>query len=206
MKLFDVKRILLETPRKEILRRLKYHEHKTDISPEHMAVVETHIQRAVALCEPKGRYVVLPVNLSDNVVMVEGIKDIKSASLVKLLQNSVEMVLMGVTVGPMIGEQAHKFVEQGDMTAAVVYDAVGSEMADAAIAFVQNHIQRTIRPQGKRVTRRFSPGYGDVDLTVQKQIFNVLQLTDFGVQLSERYMLIPEKSVIAIAGVEEIRA
>lgn len=51
---------------------------------------------------------------------------------------------------------------------------------------------------------RYSPGYGDLPLTNQKIIFDILNLERLGLRITERFMLVPEKSVIAIAGVEGI--
>jgi cobalamin-dependent methionine synthase I len=58
--------------------------------------------------------------------------------------------------------------------------------------------------QGKMLTKhRYSPGFGDLPLNYQKDIFSVLELEKFNMSITEKFMLIPEKSVIAIAGIEK---
>ncbi|MBR4376039.1 MAG: methionine synthase, partial [Spirochaetia bacterium] len=47
----------------------------------------------------------------------------------------------------------------------------------------------------------FSPGYGDFDLKNQRIFYSLLHLEQFGIHLTESYMLVPEKSVIAMTGV-----
>jgi len=49
---------------------------------------------------------------------------------------------------------------------------------------------------------RFSPGYGDLSLENQKLFFKALELEKMGMKLTESLMMFPEKSVTAIAGVE----
>jgi len=62
-----------------------------------------------------------------------------------------------------------------------------------------------IRREGKKLTKmRYSPGYGDLPLSNQKLIYDVLNLERLGISITERFMLVPEKSVIAIAGVEGV--
>lgn len=66
-------------------------------------------------------------------------------------------------------------------------------------------INKEIRREGKKLTqKRYSPGYGDLLLTNQKIIYDILNLKKLRIELTESYMLVPEKSVIAIAGIEGI--
>ena len=52
--------------------------------------------------------------------------------------------------------------------------------------------------------RRFSPGYGDLDLKYQPLILNELSaLKHTGITLLENLMMTPSKSVTAIIGIEK---
>ena len=51
------------------------------------------------------------------------------------------------------------------------------------------------------LTERFSPGYGDLDMAVQKDLCLVLDTgRTIGVTLTESCMMVPVKSVTAIVG------
>ena len=112
---------------------------------------------------------------------------------------------MGATAGNAIMEAIREKTNRQEMTAAVVYDATASEMADAALDWITGFINRQIRREGKTMLeRRFSAGYGDFALENQKLIYDALRMDQIGVAISERFLLIPEKSVTALSGIRPI--
>ena len=79
------------------------------------------------------------------------------------------------------------------------------ETADAGLDWLMDFINKMLRKEGKKLTeQRFSPGYGDLPLANQRLIYDLLKLERLGLKLTEKCMLIPEKSVLAIAGVEGV--
>ena len=59
------------------------------------------------------------------------------------------------------------------------------------------------KKEGFNLTKmRFSPGFGDLSLENQKQFFKALELEKIGLRLTDSLMIVPEKSVTAIVGVE----
>ena len=80
---------------------------------------------------------------------------------------------------------------------------MGGQSADAAMNWINNFIRGQLSRGAERLTKqRFSPGYGDLGLENQNVIHSLLDLGRLGITLSSRCMLIPEKSVTAIAGIE----
>ena len=58
--------------------------------------------------------------------------------------------------------------------------------------------------QGVMLRTRFSPGYGDLSLEIQRDVFRVLEpQRRIGLCLSDSLMMSPSKSVTAFVGVEE---
>jgi len=91
------------------------------------------------------------------------------------------------------------------MHEAYVFDRAASELADSGLDVVRKLANRRLERLGKRVlARRFSPGYGDVELSVQKLLFDRLKLSALGVSILPSYMLVPEKSVIALSGIRRV--
>jgi cobalamin-dependent methionine synthase I len=109
---------------------------------------------------------------------------------------------MGATAGLPVMESIREKTEMDQMTAAVVYDATASEMADAALDWIMEYINRQLRRDSRRLLpRRFSAGYADFALENQQSIYENLQMGKIGVTITPSYILLPEKSVTAISGV-----
>jgi hypothetical protein len=189
-----------------ILTRLGYKKTTTVFSDEYKEKLNEIIKSGVLLCNTKGvfgRYEIIEKN--HKYVKLENEVVFESESLAKFLKNSIEVVLMAATVGREITDKIHFEVKDGDASLGVILDSVASQTADAALDWMVDFINKLIRREGKSLTRmRYSPGYGDLPLVNQKKIFDTLGLEKLGLSITERYMLVPEKSVIAIVGVEGI--
>lgn len=187
-----------------ILSRLGYREGITMLSESDKAQLEEGIKQGLGLCKPAGAYAKIPVSerAGSAIVLSNGI-EFQSGSLAKLLQNSHSVVLMGATVGKEVTARIFNEVNKGDAAFGLILDSVASQTADAALDWMVQLLDRMLDREGRKLTRhRYSPGFGDLPLSCQKDIFGALQLHRFNMALTEKFMLIPEKSVIAIAGVE----
>ena len=75
-------------------------------------------------------------------------------------------------------------------------------MADAALDWIMDFVNRQIRREGKTLlARRFSAGDADFGLQNQQSIHARLQLDRLGVSITKDCILLPEKSVTAIGGI-----
>lgn len=194
--------IPIPLPEHAILKRLGYHRHHTDVPPAQRNRIDTLLHEAFALCRPQG--VLLPVALVEhdaNGVRVEEAPRWTSTRLAAMLPHPGRVLLMAATVGGAVETAARERLEAGDGAGGAIFDAVGSEAADAALGWLHEYARRTSSRTGETVTAsRFSPGYGDLSLAVQRDIFDLLALETLGLRLTPRFLLIPEKSVIGIAG------
>ena len=85
------------------------------------------------------------------------------------------------------------------MAQAVVLDA----MASTAIEQVCAQVDEIIAAQNPErfMTFRFSPGYGDYPISLQRDFLRLLDAPrKIGLSLSESCLLVPAKSVTAVAG------
>ena len=111
-----------------------------------------------------------------------------------------EIVLLGATAGAEIAEAVRRDANIQMLKRGVVLDAVGSEMADAALDWIAAFYNRTLRREGKSLSRRrYSAGYGDFSLSGQADIHRLLEMERWGVHITDSFMLVPEKSVTAVA-------
>ncbi|MCX7841803.1 MAG: methionine synthase [Clostridia bacterium] len=187
-----------------ILSRLGYRKGFTELNANDMALIEECINQGRLICKPAGAYLFTHVtSKSDSGVQLANGIYFQSKSLSKLLEYSNDVVLMAATAGKKVTEKILREVENGSAASGLILDSVASQTADAAIDWIVQFLNKMLAREGRILTRhRFSPGFGDLPLSYQKDIFSALKLDRLNLSLTEKFMLVPEKSVIAIAGVE----
>ncbi|WP_114298323.1 methionine synthase [Anaerobacterium chartisolvens] len=193
------------TPKKNmILTRIGYKKGVTELDEHYMKMLEDGIRLGEALCKPMGAYTRVPVQYRDELcVRLEGGIELQSGSLSKLLCSSGEVVLMGATVGKEVCDRIEYEMANNNAAMAVIIDSVASQTADSCLDWMVHFLNSALAREGIKLTRhRYSPGYGDLALLYQKELFNALRLERLDMSITEKYMLVPEKSVIAIAGIE----
>ena len=90
-------------------------------------------------------------------------------------------------------------------TKALFFQAIGSERVEALADKFNEEIREEARAKGFTTHPRYSPGYGDLALDIQKEIFEVLDCTkQIGITLSESLLMSPSKSITAIIGLKKI--
>lgn len=143
---------------------------------------------------------------ADGSVVLEDGTVLSGKALAELLTEADEAALMASTAGPGVMERIRELFEGGNAADAVVMDAAASEIADAGLDFVMDYLAAFIRREGKVLTKhRFSPGYGDFNIEQQAHFARLLDIGKIGVTLTETFMLVPEKSVMAIAGIVDMK-
>ncbi len=168
-------------------------------------LLEKYIDEGIALCKPQGCWTRLNIveRTADSVTLENG-SILHSARLAEMLSASHAVLLTAATAAAGIVEAAGTAAEAGQGVKALVYDAAGSEISDGAVGWLHEYAAQLFRRSGERLTgKRFSPGYGDWGLENQKIIFDILKLEKLGVRLNESLLMIPEKSVTAISGIEK---
>ena len=89
-----------------------------------------------------------------------------------------------------------------DMRRAVGLDALGSALAEAACDRAEEALRA--RHPGRFLTDRFSPGYGDLPLSLQPELLAVCDAQRrLGVTLTDSLLMLPQKSVTAVIGIAD---
>jgi len=126
----------------------------------------------------------------------------ESRQLTAFLEHCREVVLMGSTAGNDIMKAIEGDTASRHLTRSVVFDATASETVDASLDWIMGYFNQELRRENKvLMQRRYSAGYGDFSLENQKTIHRLLELDRIGVKITTSCILVPEKSVTAIAGV-----
>lgn len=119
----------------------------------------------------------------------------------RMLADCSQAVLLACTLGA--GFEALLRAEQArSMARAAVLDACGSVWVEAGCDKAEGEISARF-PKLYR-TDRFSPGYGDLPLALQKDICALLDASRrLGVQVTDSFLLNPSKTVTAVIGLSE---
>jgi len=197
--------IQLDMPIDAVYRRLGYRKAHTKVSPEQRREIDAALADARSFIELKGSAVILPAEVSPRGEIALGTGDVlRSADLAKMLSGSYKVLLIGATAGGRIMDEIHRDSREGNLARAVVLDAAASEMTDGALGWLISYIGAQVRREGLEITRRrFSAGYGDFALENQKIMYERLRLEEIGVEITDACMLVPEKSVTAVAGIRK---
>lgn len=126
---------------------------------------------------------------------------IESQSLCRFLEGAPECILMAATLGARI-EQRLSVLQLTDMAGAYLFDCVCLYYLEAKLDEWEENLREILRMENKYLSKRFSPGYGDLSLEIQKNLLAYLDAhRRIGIELTENYLMIPQKSVTAILGV-----
>lgn len=191
---------------KIILSRLGYRTGTTILSAADRQRFDEGVRLAGQLCNNRAVWERLPITIREhNEIQLADKTVLCSEDLTKLLNNSEEVLLMCVTSGNEVCAQIAEDIVSGNAARGMIIDAVASEIADGILDELQALIGKQLKREGKKLTsNRYSPGYGDISMETQKILFDLLQAEKLNLQLTEKFMLLPEKSVIALAGIERV--
>ncbi|MBN2185964.1 MAG: hypothetical protein JW732_00715 [Dehalococcoidia bacterium] len=165
------------------------------------SVIDNSIDDAHRLIEPSYSYVIRDVeHVQGSTFAVQGPITFKSKNIARLLEHCHKVAVFLVTIGRHIEEETHRLAQDGRILHAAAMDAIGSAAVEEVIGFVQSRIEDIAGTQELVSSLRFSPGYCDWDITQQEAIFQIVSGAAVGVQLTERYLMIPQKSVSGIIG------
>lgn len=181
----------------------RYMGYKTgNIDEKIIALTDQCESELISVIKPRFVYKVFDIEHSDNGVVVNNTSLIlKGKDISDHLKDCERCVLMCATISIDVDNLIRKYEAQ-DMTKAVIADC----LASAAIEQVCNEAEKEIKSAvGEyNFTWRFSPGYGDFPLEIQRDFIDVLDAQKrVGVNVSESLIMIPRKSVTAVIGVSE---
>lgn len=125
---------------------------------------------------------------------------VTSENLARNLDGCAKAVVFASTIGVGIDRLIAKYSVLSPAKA-LLFDAIGTERIEALCDLFCDDIAREYQMSAKP---RFSPGYGDLVLSFQKEIFSMLNCRKhIGLSISDSLMMSPSKSVTAIVGLCE---
>lgn len=165
---------------------------------EATAEIRELLDECIAECadalEYKVCYTELPLTVTGHVCDF-GVLSVTSEKLAESLCGCSRAVLFAATVGVTLDRLIARYGRVSPARA-VLLQALGAERIEALCDAFCRDLAKTakLRP-------RFSPGYGDLPLTVQRDIFPVLDCArKIGLTLNDSCLMSPTKSVTAFVG------
>ncbi|MCH5198439.1 MAG: Vitamin B12 dependent methionine synthase activation subunit [Oscillospiraceae bacterium] len=122
-----------------------------------------------------------------------------SKNLKKNLEGCNKIVLFAATAGIEFDRLIKKY-ERVSPSKALWYQSIGSAYVESVCDIFCEEITR----EYGKTKPRFSPGYGDLPIEMQRDIFSALGCEkNIGITLNDSFFMTPSKSVTAIIGICE---
>ncbi len=166
------------------------------------SLINEYLENAHYLIEPSYSCVIRDVKLVHGTrVVIEGSVVFQSEVIARLLEQCEKAAVLLVTIGSHLEEMVCRLAEDKLMHQATVLDAIGSVATVKLADFVQNRVSEIAHARGLCISRRFSPGYCDWDVSQQKIIFRTVNGDSVGVRLTGGCQMFPRKSISGIIGI-----
>lgn len=164
-------------------------------------LIDDCIKKAKPVLTYRLCYTTLPVNHDGSITI--GKERVLSQTVNNAIHGAEEVILFATTVGSPFDRLITRY-SQIEPSKALIFQAIGAERVESLCDAFCEQITTELNGTGKRLTRRVSPGYGDIPLSLQKEIFAVLDCPrKIGLTLDQSLLMSPSKSVTAIAGITD---
>lgn len=129
--------------------------------------------------------------------------DFSGEDIHRHLSGCERVVLLCATIGSEI-DRALTRMQVSDPARACVMEACAGAAVENLCLHFEDDLRKQLAEEGLFLTDSFSPGYGDMPLTDQQILFDLLQPQAMtGVQLGSSFLMTPRKSMTAVYGISE---
>lgn len=188
-----------EIKKSEVMRYLGYRKQKMTMNEETDALIDQCIEDIKKVTTPHTVYKRLPIVRHDGLLDISGMC-IRSKDLSRNLKGCNEVFLFAATAGLGIDRLIRKS-ELTAMSKAAIYQAAGAEAVECICDNLNDQLRAQVKAEGLNLKPRFSPGYGDTSLRLQKDFERLLHMSEIGIHLTDTLLMIPSKSVTAFVGI-----
>jgi len=116
------------------------------------------------------------------------------------LQKIEGSALFACTLGEQYDVWCRSFDDENDIFYHYLADAIGSEIVEAAVDWLERRINIEAEKLGFKCTNRYSPGYCDWNVSDQHNLFSFFPENFCGIEITESALMTPIKSVSGIIG------
>lgn len=185
--------------RKEALRYMGFGRNTPD--ERTLDMMEECIRETEKVMQPRNVHRRFRLEVDDNDNISAGGLTFHSKNLAKNLTGCGEIIFFAATLGNGVDMLMNRYNKLSIAKAAVL-QGVGAAAIEAYCNECQRALEEELKAEGLFLRPRFSPGYGDLPLTIQGEFLDVLAAyKTVGIILSDGGVMLPEKSVTAVMGI-----
>ena len=179
---------------------LRYAGVRGDAPEDLRAMLEDCLSEALPCCSYRACYREFPITRRKNLLDL-GFAVTDSEHLSRNLADCTSVVLFAATLGIGIDRLISRYGRISP-TRSLLLQAIGNERAEALCDALDREIGERMKARGCFTRPRFSPGYGDLPLSLQTDVFSALDCQKrIGLTLNKSLLMSPSKSVTAIIGI-----
>lgn len=179
----------------EILRYLRTSS-KTD-DERLLSLIEKCCDEVNACVEPKTLHRIFDCAVTDDSLII-GETVFRSRRLADTIKGCKRVCIFGATLGTECDRLIRTYSATDIAKSMVLQACLASKIEE-----VCDSLEDTLKAEGMHLRQRYSPGYFDLDITENKKVFELLDLTKrIGLTLTDTCQMVPTKSVTAIIGIE----
>ncbi|ACA54231.1 methionine synthase [Clostridium botulinum] len=189
----------LNIDKNQVLRYLGYR--GQEFSSEIDNLIEECIKEIKTLVDLRATYKYSSVHTNNQVNLVDINLKLKGKDILHHLEKSNKCCVMAATLGNKVDRKI-LYYEKVNMTKAVILDACATTAIEEYCDLIENEVKKESEKDKLNINWRYSPGYGDLDISIQKDLLRSLDAErTIGLTVSSHNILIPRKSVTAIIGI-----
>lgn len=189
---------------KEAIRYLGYGSHAVD--EQTLALISDSFRNLEVSAGRRSIYRIFDFTQTAADRFTIGDKEIQSQSLGRNLRGCSNVILFGATLGTEVDRMITR-ASLTNMAGAVVLQACAAALLEEYCDECQKAMGRELGREGLYLRPRFSPGYGDFDISFQAPLMQMLDCAKtIGLTMTDSYMMMPTKSVTAVIGASKTEA
>lgn len=181
--------------RAEILRYLRTSS-KTD-DERLLALIDSCCDEVNRCINPKTLHRIFDCAVDESSVKIGGYV-FSSKRLADNLKGCSRVCVFGATLGTECDRLLRTYSSTDITKTAVLQACLASKIEE-----VCDSLEDKLRAEGLTLRQRYSPGYFDLDISENKKIFELIDLTKrIGLAITDTCQMVPTKSVTAFIGIE----
>lgn len=168
------------------------------------SVLDACVARAKSLAKPKYIFEEKKIlKLGTDFIEIEGGVRFITGKIPSSIKGAGSLILFVVTIGDGIEKEAGILTSGKDPLKGYLLDRIGSFAVESLAERLEKRIRKDYSSLKNSVSSRFSPGYCDWPVEEQFKMAKALDFSKAGVRLTEGCMMLPKKSISAIAAVAD---
>lgn len=163
-----------------------------------LSLVDDAIDKIENNVHPKSVYRIFDCAVDDNGVTIDGVR-FESKRLAENMAGCKRVVVFGATLGTEC-DRLIKIASATDIALAMALQAAAASKIEEVCDYLEDAIKDEYNVT---LRQRYSPGYFDLSISSQRDIFNLVDITKrIGLTLTDTFEMVPMKSVTALIGID----